>query len=91
MPDVPDEYQDYLLATPITASVTVAGASSTTPGVIRGQASVVTLDVGKTSAILPGMEFYVIDPDGLVAYRSELGPFGFDAGAFEKAIQQQIG
>jgi len=63
MPDVPSHYQRFLLEKPITASVTEAGESLTRPTVTHGQTSRVTLDVGKTSGILPGMEFYVIDPD----------------------------
>ncbi len=65
IPDVPDKYQDYLLATPITASVTVAGESSTAPGSISRRTSEVTLNAGKTAGVLPGMEFHVIDPDDI--------------------------
>ena len=34
---------------------------------------------------------YVLDREGTIRYRSEMGPWGFDVDAFEKALGQQIG
>ena len=34
---------------------------------------------------------YVIDPQGVIAWRSEMGPWGFDVDAFERALQEQVG
>jgi type I thyroxine 5'-deiodinase len=33
---------------------------------------------------------YVLDPAGMVAYRSDPGPWGFDVAAWEQAIQLQL-
>lgn len=47
-------------------------------------------EVDTAYAALPE-RLYVIDRQGTIAYRSELGPWGFNVDAFEKAIQQQTG
>jgi hypothetical protein len=47
-------------------------------------------EVDTAYAALPE-RLYVIDRDGIIRYRSEMGPWGFDVDAFEKAIQEQIG
>jgi hypothetical protein len=39
------------------------------------------------SAQLPPERFYVTDPEGKIAYRSEMGPWGFDAEAWRGAIE----
>lgn len=46
-------------------------------------------EVDTAYAALPD-RLYVIDREGVIAYRSEQGPWGFDADAFEKAIRQQV-
>ncbi len=46
-------------------------------------------EVDTAYAALPE-RLYVIDREGSITYRSEMGPWGFDVDAFEKAIQQQI-
>ena len=33
---------------------------------------------------------YVIDAQGVISYRSEVGPWGFDVEAFERAVQEQV-
>ena len=33
---------------------------------------------------------YVIDPEGLISWRSGMGPFGFDVDGFERAVQEQV-
>ena len=33
---------------------------------------------------------FVIDPDGIVTYRSEMGPFGFTPDAWRKAIAAEV-
>jgi hypothetical protein len=33
---------------------------------------------------------YVIGRDGVITYRSEMGPWGFDVDAFEAALREQI-
>ncbi len=33
---------------------------------------------------------YVIDCEGVIRYRSEMGPWGFDVDAFERALQEQV-
>jgi len=47
-------------------------------------------EVDTAYAALPE-RLYVIDREGTICYRSEMGPWGFDVDAFEKALQQQIG
>ena len=33
---------------------------------------------------------YVIDREGLISWRSGMGPFGFDVDGFERAVQEQV-
>jgi len=47
-------------------------------------------EVDIANAALPE-RLYVINREGTITYRSEMGPWGFDVDAFEKALQQQIG
>ena len=44
----------------------------------------------KAYAALPE-RLYVIGKDGNVAYQGGMGPWGFDVGAWEKAIEAQLG
>lgn len=46
-------------------------------------------DVDTQYAALPE-RLYVIDGDGKVAYRSEMGPWGFDSEAWRTAIEAQV-
>ncbi len=34
---------------------------------------------------------YVIDREGVIHWRSKMGPWGFDVDGFEKALQEQVG
>ena len=47
-------------------------------------------DIDAAYAALPE-RLYVIDPAGVIAYRSGPGPWGFDVDGWERAIQQQLG
>jgi hypothetical protein len=47
-------------------------------------------EVDTSYAALPE-RLYVIDREGTIRYRSEMGPWGFDVDAFERALQQQVG
>jgi type I thyroxine 5'-deiodinase len=46
-------------------------------------------EVDQKYAALPE-RLYVIDSEGLVAYRSDMGPWGFDAEAWRAAIAEQV-
>ena len=48
-----------------------------------------TNQVDSAYAALPE-RLYVIDREGVIRYRSEMGPWGFDVPAFERALQEQV-
>ncbi len=48
-----------------------------------------TNQVDAAYAALPE-RLYVINREGVITYRSEMGPWGFDVDAFERALQEQV-
>ena len=67
-PTVPAEYRAYLLKSPVNAEIVKVGPPTTRPSVSdwKFKDTPVTLNVGKNSGLLPGMELDVIHPDFVV-------------------------
>ena len=67
-PDVPADFQPYLLASPIEAGIIGVEEPTTRPSSDKFQFkdTRVILNAGQQHGLLPGMKLYVIQPDNLV-------------------------
>jgi hypothetical protein len=67
-PTVPAAYRTCLLKSPVKAEIVKVGPSTTRPSVCdwKFKDTPVTLNVGKNSGLLPGMELNVVSPDSVV-------------------------
>src|SRR5947207_285545 len=66
-PQVPSEYQPYLLASPVEATITMIGTPVTHAGScdLKCKDTPVVLDAGATKALRVGMELIVTDPSNV--------------------------
>jgi hypothetical protein len=67
-PNVPEQYQAYLLRQPIEAAIVTIGPSTTRASVAEWKFidTTVTLSSGKIEGLLPGMELLVTEPGNLM-------------------------
>lgn len=67
-PNVPAKFRPYLLAEPIEAEITEVGKVTLRQSVADWNFvdTVVTVDKGRAHGLLPGMQLFVTDPDGLI-------------------------
>ena len=65
LPELPEQYRDYLLKAPVTASVVEIGQTASRPSVIDDKFydTQVTLDAGSDQGLKVGMELLVIKPE----------------------------
>ncbi|MBI2432577.1 MAG: hypothetical protein HYV26_06890 [Candidatus Hydrogenedentes bacterium] len=65
LPLVPEQFQPYLLATPVTAEITDINAVTTRPtrGGWQYKDTRVTLNAGRKTGLLKGMRMYVVEPE----------------------------
>lgn len=68
-PTLPPKFKPYLLARPVDAEIIGIGTSTTRPSITREWSfkdTKIVLNVGNGDRVLPGMEFYVIEPEDVV-------------------------
>ena len=68
LPEVPEQYRQYLLAKPVKATIVSVGAYTTRPSVAdwKFKDTPVTIDAGMKQGLLVGMELLVTQPENIV-------------------------
>ena len=68
LPKVPEEYQSYLLAKPIEATIIAIGPYTTRPSTVKWKFkdTPVTLNVGTRQGLRMGMELFVTSPQNII-------------------------
>lgn len=69
VPKIPEQYQAYLLSKPIQAEIVAVDATSVEEGIggLSFHKTTVTLNVGRSVNVLPGMSFHVYEPGNILA------------------------